>query len=221
MAKTIAVTEAVKSLAEAEAKFGLQRHPDPQFFQEWVDGLPALTDQAVADLDVMYRRLAYHRAESELLEGAVTLLVASPLLEIAGFYDPPFKMRSESAIELVIDDGEEILRGRIDLLILQNQFWVLVVESKKTSISVRSALPQALAYMIASGQQQALSTRNDDRSLFGMITNGDDVLFIKLMPQPSPQYALSRSFSLYTLPSEARLVLQVLKRIGLLITERD
>lgn len=218
MAKTIAVTEAVKSLAEAEAKFGLQRHPDPQFFQEWGDGLPTLTDLELVNLDVMYRRLAYHRAESELLEGAVTLLVASPLLEIAGFYDPPFKMRSETAIELVIDDREEILRGRIDLLILQDQFWVLVVESKKTSISVRSALPQVLAYMLASGQQQA---RNDERSLFGMITNRDDVLFIKLTQQPSPQYTLFRSFSLYTLPTEVRSVLQILKRIGRLITGRN
>lgn len=98
-------------MTEAEAKFGLQRHSDQQFFQEWGDGLPALTETELADLDVMYRRLAYHRSESELLEGAVTLLVASPLLKIAGFYDPPFKMRSETAIELMIDDGEEILRG--------------------------------------------------------------------------------------------------------------
>lgn len=212
MAQTIAVTDAVKSLAEAEAKFRLQRNSDPQFFSEWVDALPSLTDMELAGLDVMYRRLAYHRSESELLEGSVTLLAVSPLLELAGFYDPPFRMRSETAIELVIHDGEEILRGRIDLLIMQNQFWVLVVESKKTSISVRSALPQALAYMMAN--------TNPDQSLFGMITNGDDVLFIKLLQQPTPQYGLSRAFSLYTLPGEAQHVLQILKRMGELITQR-
>jgi Type I restriction enzyme R protein N terminus (HSDR_N) len=212
MAQTIAVTDAVKSLAEAEAKFGLQRNSDPQFFREWVDALPSLTDTEFTALEVMYRRLAYHRSESELLEGAVTLLAVSPLLELAGFYDPPFRMRSETAIELVLNDGEEILRGRIDLLIMQNQFWVLVVESKKTSISVRSALPQALAYMMAN--------TNPNQSLFGMITNGDDVLFIKLLQQPTPQYGLSRAFSLYTLPDEVQTVLQILKRIGQLMTRR-
>ncbi|MBI4781683.1 MAG: type I restriction enzyme HsdR N-terminal domain-containing protein [Oscillatoriophycideae cyanobacterium NC_groundwater_1537_Pr4_S-0.65um_50_18] len=211
MAQTIAVTDAVKSLAEAEAKFGLQRNSDPQFFIEWMDALPALTDIELAALAVMYRRLAYHRSAGELLEGAVTLLAISPLLELAGFYDPPFRLRSETAIELALNDGEEILRGRIDLLIMQNQFWVLVVESKKTSISVRSALPQALAYMMANGSSNS--------SLFGMITNGDDALFIKLLQQPTPQYALSRAFSLYTLPSEAQQVLQILKRMGELITQ--
>jgi hypothetical protein len=211
MAQTIAVTDAVKNLAEAEAKFGLHRNHDSQFFPEWMDPLPSLTGTELAALDTMYRRLAYHRAESELLEGAVTLLAASPLLEIAGLYDPPFKLQSETAIELVINDGEEVLRGRIDLLIMQNQFWVLVVESKKTTISVRTALPQALAYIMAN------STPN--QSLFGMITNGDDALFIKLVRQPVAEYSVSRAFSLYTLPSEGQTVLQILKRIGSLITQ--
>jgi hypothetical protein len=48
----------------------------------------------------------------------------------------------------------------------------------------------------------------------GLLTNGDDVLFMKLMPQPQPRYALSRTFSLYTLPEELEAVLRVLKRIG-------
>jgi hypothetical protein len=63
--------------------------------------------------------LVYHRAEGDLLEGSVTLLAASPLLELAGLYDPPFRLRAEAAIEVTVDDGEEVLRGRIDVLILQ------------------------------------------------------------------------------------------------------
>jgi hypothetical protein len=113
-------------------------------------------------------------------------------------------------VELSIEDGEETLRGRIDVLIMQSQFWVLVVESKKTTISARSALPQALAYMMANA--------NPDRPLFGVLTNGDDVLFVKLAGQP-PTYGLSRAFSLYTLASEQQSVLQVLKRVGKLVTQ--
>jgi Type I restriction enzyme R protein N terminus (HSDR_N) len=206
MAKVIAVTEAIKSLAEAESRLNLSRTEDEAFFTEWQTKLPSPSDSEQTALDTLRRRLLYHRADGELLEGAVTLLVASPLLELAGFYDPPFRMKAEAAIELAIDDGEETLRGRIDILILQNQLWVMVLESKKTTISTRSALPQALAYMMANPDL--------DKPRFGMLTNGDDVLFVKLRAQPTPEYGLSRAFSIYTVRSELRSAFQVLKHLG-------
>jgi len=79
-------------------------------------------------------------------------------------------------------------------------------ESKKTMISVRSALPQALVYLMANPDLE--------RPRFGVLTNGDDVVFIKLMAHPTPQYALSRAFSIYTVASELRSAFQVLKRLG-------
>ena len=206
MAKVIAVTEAIKSLAEAESRLNLSRTEDEAFFTEWQGQLPSPSDSEQTALDTLRRRLLYHRADGELLEGAVTLLVASPLLELAGFYDPPFRMKAEAAIEIVIDDGEETLRGRIDILILQNQLWVMVLECKKTTISTRSALPQALAYMMANPDL--------DKPRFGMLTNGDDVLFVKLRAQPTPEYGLSRAFSIYTVRSELRSAFQVLKHLG-------
>ena len=210
MAKVIAVTEAIKSLAEAESRLNLSRTEDEAFFTEWQAQLPSPSDSERTALDRLRRRLLYHRADGELLEGAVTLLVASPLLELAGFYDPPFRMKAEAAIEIAIDDGEETLRGRIDILILQNQLWVIVLECKKTTISTRSALPQALAYMMANPDL--------DKPRFGMLTNGDDVLFVKLRAQPTPEYGLSRAFSIYTVPSELRSAFQVLKHLGQGIT---
>ncbi|MEG4342349.1 type I restriction enzyme HsdR N-terminal domain-containing protein [Microcoleus sp. A003_D6] len=210
MAKVIAVTEAIKSLAEAESRLNLSRTEDEAFFTEWQAQLPSPSDSEQTALDTLRRRLLYHRADGELLEGAVTLLVASPLLELAGFYDPPFRMKAEAAIEIAIDDGEETLRGRIDILILQNQLWVMVLECKKTIISTRSALPQALAYMMANPDL--------DKPRFGMLTNGDDVLFVKLMAQPTPEYGLSRAFSIYTVRSELRSAFQVLKHLGQSIT---
>lgn len=210
MAKVIAVTEAIKSLAEAESRLNLSRTEDEAFFTEWQAQLPSPSDSEQTALDTLRRRLLYHRADGELLEGAVTLLVASPLLELAGFYDPPFRMKAEAAIEIAIDDGEETLRGRIEILILQNQLWVIVLESKKTRISTRSALPQALAYMMANPDL--------DKPRFGMLTNGDDVLFVKLRAQPTPEYGLSRAFSIYTVPSELRSAFQVLKHLGQGIT---
>jgi hypothetical protein len=64
-----------------------------------------------------------------------------------------------------------------------------------------------------------IANPNLAQSRFGMVTNGDDVLFIKLLLQPSPEYGLSRALSLYTLPTEAQITLQVLKRLGQLITQ--
>ena len=206
MAKFSAITNAVKSLTEVETRFGLRRNDEPEFFSEWQGELPELAESEMAALARMGNRLAYHRGDSELLEGAVTILAASPLLEIAGFYDPPFKMRAEASVELSLDDGEEVLRGRIDVLILQGLLWVLVVESKKTTISARSALPQALAYMMANVEP--------GQPRFGLVTNGDDVLLVKLRAMPEREYGLSRAFSIYTVPSELQQVLQVLKRLG-------
>jgi len=210
MAKVIAVTDAIKSLAEAESRLNLSRTEDEAFFTEWLAELPSPSDSEQTALDTLRRRLLYHRADGELLEGSVTLLVASPLLELAGFYDPPFRMKAEAAIEIAIDDGEETLRGRIDILILQDRLWVMVLECKKTTISTRSALPQALAYMMANPDL--------DKPRFGMLTNGDDVLFVKLMAQPTPEYGLSRAFSIYTVRSELRSAFQVLKHLGQSIT---
>lgn len=210
MAKVIAVTDAIKSLAEAESRLNLSRTEDEAFFTEWLAELPSPSDSEQTALDTLRRRLLYHRADGELLEGSVTLLVASPLLELAGFYDPPFRMKAEAAIEIAIDDGEETLRGRIDILILQDRLWVMVLECKKTTISTRSALPQALAYMMANPDL--------DKPRFGMLTNGDDVLFVKLMAQLTPEYGLSRAFSIYTVRSELRSAFQVLKHLGQSIT---
>ncbi|MBD2462293.1 type I restriction enzyme HsdR N-terminal domain-containing protein [Oscillatoria sp. FACHB-1407] len=210
MARIIAVTDAVKSLSEVEARFGLRRAEDEQFFNEWQQDLPELNDAERSKLQILRQRLLYHRAEGDLLEGSVMLLVASPLLELPGFYDPPFRMQAEAGIEVTVADGQEILRGRIDVLIMQRQFWTLVLESKKTTISTRSALPQALAYMMA--------TPDPEKAQFGMLTNGDDVLFIKLVLQPEKQYSLSRVFSLYTLTQEWQAALQVLKKLATLIS---
>jgi hypothetical protein len=209
MAKVIAVTDAVKSLLAVEAQFGLRRAEEEQFFNEWQQTLPDLNDPERAKLQVLRQRLLYPRAEGDLLEGSVMLLVASPLLELTGFYDPPFRMQAEAGVEVTVADGEESLRGRIDVLIMQQRFWALVLESKKTTISTQSALPQALAYMMA--------TPDSEKPQYGMLTNGDDVLFIKLALQPKKQYSLSRVFSLYTLTQEWQAVLQVLKKLAQLM----
>ncbi|BAZ30236.1 hypothetical protein NIES4074_26920 [Cylindrospermum sp. NIES-4074] len=209
MTQTAAITAAITTLTDAETRFNLVRIENEQFFPEWSEDLPEITEAEKTSLDVLRRRYLYHRAEGDLLEGTVMLLVVSPLLALAGFYDPPFKNKAESSVELVLNDGEEILRGRIDVLVLQNQFWAIVLESKKTTLSVWSALPQALAYLVANPHPH--------QPAFGMVTNGDDILFIKLQQGDTSQYNLSRVFAMFSSAKELYTVLQILKRIGQVI----
>jgi hypothetical protein len=140
--------------------------------------------------------------------------VGSPLLERAGFYDPPFKMMAEKSVQIVLDDEDdevETLKGRIDVLVMQNQFWVTLLESKRTRISVMSALPQTLAYMTANPRK--------DRPSFAAMTNGSEIVFVKLDFQNPPKYDLSRIFSPVPLMNELYTVLQVLIKIGQLIVQ--
>ncbi|MEO0540907.1 MAG: type I restriction enzyme HsdR N-terminal domain-containing protein [Cyanobacteria bacterium P01_A01_bin.105] len=195
-----AVTQAITTLAEAEQLLGITRSEDPASFMEWQQSLPTLTATEQSALDELHRRYLYQRSEGHLLEGTVTLLFASPLLTVAGFYDPPFKLRAEVPVELVINDGEETLQGRIDVLVLKNYLWVVVLESKKTTLSAWSALPQTLAYL----------TANPDRPSFGLLTNGDDIIFVKLS---SSQYTLSRVFAPLVTRQDLYGVMQVLKRL--------
>lgn len=203
---SIAITEAITTLAEAERRFNLSRTEDETFFSEWQMSLPELSTPEQTAIDQLRRRYLYQRSQGQLLEGTVTLLLASPLLTIAGLYDPPFRVRVEASVQLTLDDEEEILQGRIDVLVLLNQLWVVVLESKKTALSVWAALPQTLAYLMANPQPQLPS--------FGMVTNGDDILFVKLVQRSQQHYALSRVFAPLTSNRELYSALQVLKRIS-------
>jgi hypothetical protein len=201
--QTLAVTDHIDSLAEAETQFGLVRTDNPLFFPEWSSGLPELSAAEQQRLDLTKQRYLYHRQYGHLLEGAVNFIVISPLLEMAGLYDPPFHLRSEASIRLELKDEEDkIYQGRIDSLIVQEYFWIVLVESKRTSFSVDVALPQAIAYMAANP--------DPERPTFGLVSNGAYSIFVKLHRS---QYSFSDDFSLNRRRNELHDVLKVLNRL--------
>lgn len=57
------------------------RIEDEQFFTEWYEDLPQITDAEEASLDLIRRRYLYHQANENLTEGTVTLL----LFNLTGF----------------------------------------------------------------------------------------------------------------------------------------
>ena len=122
---------------------------------------------------------------------------------------PPFKIRSPEAVEIILEEPDKIIKGMIDVLVVQEQLWILVVESKRTSIPVTAALPQILAYMMATPQR--------DYPIFGMVTNGDEFIFLKLIQQGIPQYDISDAFLLLPRRNRFPEVLRILKGLGQLL----
>ncbi|WP_353933065.1 type I restriction enzyme HsdR N-terminal domain-containing protein [Okeanomitos corallinicola TIOX110] len=139
-----------------------------------------------------------------MLENTVKMVVLAPLLDLAGFYHKPFRIETETGVALEMEDEGTIIRGRIDVLVLKNRLWLLVIESKRSDFAVTRAIPQALAYMLGN-EETVLPT-------FGMITNGNEFLFLKVLEH---KYANSRLFSLVNPDNELYRVLQVLKRLGM------
>ena len=148
MAQTLAISQAISSIAQLREKFNLTPTDNDQFFTEWFQDLPDLTDEEKTSLDKIKHQFSRHRDRGELAEGTVNLLLVSRLLELASFFDDPFFIKTEPQVEILLEDRDEILRGRIDTLVIQEGLWVLVVESKR-SISFAAAIPQALTYMMA------------------------------------------------------------------------
>lgn len=200
------------TLYDLEDKLGLQLTVDTHFFQEWSQNLLPLTDaekQSLKRVTSNYFNLTKRRTMSE---EAVKMVVLSPLLDLAGFYQPPFEIETETSIEIAAEDEGAIVKGSIDVLVIQKRFWVLVIEAKSTKFDVLMALPQALAYM--------LSDPNPKQHTFGLLVNGREFVFIKVIQQNQLQYARSYALSIER-EDELYQFLSVLKRLGQLVIEND
>lgn len=176
------------------------------FFTEWMTELPALSQAELARLEQVRQNYLYQISDGVLLEETVKMVVLSPLLELAGFYQAPYKFKTEVSVEVeAIGDNDEILRGRIDALVLQAKLWIVLIESKKTIFDLEVAIPQALAYMAANPEPNQV--------LYGMVTNGSSSLFVKTSGK---QYGIS---DIFTTRSQYRNnlneVLRILKRLAM------
>ncbi len=193
-------------LYDLETKFKIEWVEDDQFFREWQDDLPEINDAEKQRLDrvkASYRNLLKH---PPLLENTVKMVVLSPFLDLADFYLSPFHVTSEKSVEIIDEDEGMIVRGQLDFLAVFQEFWVVVIESKKAAFSLEVGIPQLLAYMLAN-----LSA---DRPTYGWLMNGSSFLFVKLVKRETPQYAFSRWFSMFNPGNDLYSVLSILKRLG-------
>lgn len=202
MTQTLAIEKV--SLYELERKLGLQLERDPNFFREWQDDLPSLTSFEKARLERIIA-ISANLERRSVLENTVKMAIVSPLLDLAGFFLPPFYVDTETTVKISAEEAGIQLRGRIDVLVLIEQIWVLVIESKRAGFSLKVGLPQALSYMIASPQSH--------QPVFGLVTNGSSFVFLKLVQQDVPKYAKSKEFILDQDDGLA-LTFQILKKLA-------
>jgi hypothetical protein len=217
MTTLLAITDEIKTLGQVETKLGITLAEDTGFFAEWLAATAELAETDRLRLDQVRRTYLnqtslYQSRDGILLEETIKMVILSPLLELAGFYQAPYKFRAEVSIEISVpNDNDEILRGRIDALVLQEQLWVVLIEAKKTTFDLELALPQTLTYMAANP--------SPSRPLYGLITNGSSYQFIKLA---NNQYSVSDSFNTRsTHTNNLCEVLQILRHLGEITTRSN
>ncbi|MCU0567085.1 MAG: restriction endonuclease subunit R [Oculatellaceae cyanobacterium Prado106] len=198
------------SLFDLKEKFGL-RAVQESFLEQWsvpIQPLTELEQLQLARIISNYQNLSQRRPMSE---ETVKMVILSPMLDLAGFYQPPFDVETEKPIRITAEDEGAIVKGKIDVLIVQKKLWILVIESKQTGFDVMVALPQALACMLANP--------NATEQTYGLLVSGREFVFVKLnhaQPnQPSqPTYSISQAFSIIPPVSQIGTVLQHLKQLA-------
>jgi Type I restriction enzyme R protein N terminus (HSDR_N) len=204
MVQTIPATAV--TLRQLRQSFGLEKATDANYFEELLDLSESLDEAERAALDRVKANFEELMEDPPMLENTVKMVVLAPLIDLAGFYHKPFRLETETSVELEMEDEGITIRGRMDVLVLKNRLWLLVIESKRSDFAVTRAIPQALAYMLGNSELA--------QPTFGMIANGNEFLFLKTTHQPTVEYATSRLFSLVNPGNELHEVLQVLKRLG-------
>lgn len=189
--------------------FGLQLVQDDQFFREWQESLPEITDLDKQLLDKVKAGYFNLLNYPPLLEDVIRMAILDPLLFIGDFYLAPFYVKSEESVDIAVEDEGTIVKGRIDTLVLKDQFWVMVIESKRASFSIEAGLSQILTYMLANPQPEKPS--------FGMITTGGSFIFIKLVRGENPQYATSDLLAIGNRSNNLYDVLRILRRLSQIV----
>ncbi|MBC6471421.1 MAG: restriction endonuclease subunit R [Hormoscilla sp. GM102CHS1] len=187
------------------ATFGIQLVEDDQFFREWQDNLPALTEIDKLLLDKVKAGYLNLINYPPMLEDVVKMAVLYPMLFLADFYLVPFFFQLEQSIDIASEDEGTIVKGRIDTLVLKDRFWVMAIESKKAAFSIEAGLAQILTYM--------LGNPHPEQPSYGTIATGGSFVFLKLVKGEPPQYATSKVFITRNPGNELYDVLRILQRL--------
>lgn len=195
------------TLGQLKQRFALECNDEPDFFTEWQTDLPNLSEFECTYLDQVKADFI-SLGDEPLNEEVVKMSILAPLLSIAGFFRAPLFPKAEVGVELAITDEDQIVRGRLDVLVVYQQFWVMAIEAKRRQLTIEAGLPQTLFYLLNSPEPQPV--------IYGLLTNGLHFQFIKRVGQ---QYGLSDEFAIKRRVNELQVVVQILKHLGNLIVQ--
>jgi hypothetical protein len=161
----------------------------------FLENLTAIEQQELQTIRNIFRE---YYSEGKISEGQIKFLFLAPLMKLAGFYQ----------------DEDTIIKGRMDILAVNKTqgrtvstpFWILVIESKNSSLNATEGLPQLLTYAHTSLEHQT--------SVWGLTTNGMDYQFIYIQQGNPSTYQVLPKLDITRLESSSELV-QVLKAIRL------
>ncbi|MBF2086581.1 restriction endonuclease subunit R [Thermoleptolyngbya sp. C42_A2020_037] len=186
-------------------KFHLRYVEDASFFPEWQTDLPEISPEEQKILDKVKSAYLNLVTDPPVLEKPIQLVMVSPLLLLADFYLSPYQVKTEKVIEVIEENEGVVVTGALDILVLKEKLWLLVIESKRAALSIESGLAQLLSYL--------LGRPDSDRPGYSLVTNGENFLFIKFMSQDFPVYATSRYFAVRNPGNDLYEVLRILKKI--------
>ena len=199
------------TLRSLRDNFGLQLVRDEDFFREWQDNLPEISDLEKELLNQVQSGYFNLLENPPFLEDIVRMAIVDPILFIGKFFLYPYHIRSEKSINLELADKEVIIRGRIDTLVLKDQLWVMIIESKRAEFSIEAGLAQLLTYLLASPHPEVPN--------YGLIVTGGSLIFVKLVKTEIPQYSTSKIFSIRNPGNELFDVLRILKYLSEIANE--
>ena len=152
-------------------------------------------------------------AAGKIAEGQIKFLFIAPLMNLAGFYQANIQITLEENIaEIAIEDENTNIKGRMDILAVNKSggetrnklFWLLLIESKNSSVNAWEGLPQLISYAYRSLENQT--------SVWGLTTNGMDYQFIYIQQGSPPIYQILPKLDI-TRQESAIELLQILKSI--------
>ena len=186
--------------------FNLKYVQDLSFFPEWQNELPIVSPKEKEDLDLIKQGYLNLLEYPPLLESAVQVSVLGPMMFLGRFFVPPFHVRGEKSIKITNEDHGIKVTGKLDILILRENFWVMAIESKRSQFSLEAGRAQILSYMLANPDA--------DRPSYGLVTSGGSFTFLKLNPGETNFYSLSRIFEVINPGNELYDVFAIMRKIA-------
>jgi hypothetical protein len=199
------------TLEEVEQRLGFTPLYDGKFSDFLpIKPLPLIELSQVQSIRANF--LTYIR-RGKVSEGQARQISINPILELAGYNQPPIELRIEEDIDRIdIKDKDTHIRGRLDIVAINRTvntsatslLWVLIVESKNLSASEFTGIAQMLTYAHGSLKTQS--------AVWGLVTNGATYQFFHIQQGETPTYQYLPSLRLLEHDRASQLI-QVLAAI--------